>query len=163
MDVLSGVLTGSGFASEVRGPYQAKERSRCGHLAMALRIDAFEPLAEFEARMESYIGQLKSAPLAPGFEAVFYPGEIEARNDTRHRREGLALPEATFADLRRVADAAGIALDVEARPAPGSRLPPHPRPDDPQHGEWVIDEADEESFPASDPSAPAMPHRKKRG
>jgi LDH2 family malate/lactate/ureidoglycolate dehydrogenase len=167
MDVLSGVLTGSGFASEVRGPYQAKERSRCGHLVMALRIDAFEPLAEFEARMESYIGQLKSAPLAPGFDEVLYPGEIEARNDARQRREGLALPEAAFAGLRRIADATGIALEIETRAsetrsAPGSRLPPHPRPDDPQHGEWVIDEADEESFPASDPSAPAMPHRKKR-
>src|SRR5690348_6743712 len=47
MDVLSGVLTGSGFASGVHGPYQAEHRSRCGHLALALCVDAFQPLAEF--------------------------------------------------------------------------------------------------------------------
>jgi hypothetical protein len=47
-----------------------------------------------------------------------------------------------------------------AKKVSGSRLPPHPRPDDPQHGEWLIDEAEDESFPASDPSSITQPHRK---
>jgi LDH2 family malate/lactate/ureidoglycolate dehydrogenase len=111
MDVLSGVLTGSGFAAEVHGPYQAERRSRCGHLAMALNIEAFQPLAEFNARMERYIAELKSVLLAPGAEEIFYPGEIEARNDARHRAEGLELPEATLADLRAVARETGIGFD----------------------------------------------------
>jgi hypothetical protein len=38
--------------------------------------------------------------------------------------------------------------------------PAHPQPGDPKHGEWLIDEASEESFPASDPSSVAQPHRK---
>jgi LDH2 family malate/lactate/ureidoglycolate dehydrogenase len=111
MDVLSGVLTGSGFAAEVHGPYQAERRSRCGHLAMALNIEAFQPLAEFNARMERYIAELKSVPLAPGSEEIFYPGEIEARNDARHRAEGLELPQATLADLHAVARETGIGFD----------------------------------------------------
>lgn len=108
MDVLSGVLTGSGFASQVHGPYQSEHRSRCGHLAMALRIDAFEPQAEFEARMERLVHELKSVPLAPGFDEILYPGEMEARNEARHRREGLAIPAATLADLERIARDAGV-------------------------------------------------------
>ena len=44
-----------------------------------------------------------------------------------------------------------------------SHVTPHPGRDDPQHGEWLIDEADDESFPASDPSAVAQPHPKPRG
>jgi LDH2 family malate/lactate/ureidoglycolate dehydrogenase len=112
MDVLSGVLTGSGFAAEVHGPYQAERRSRCGHLAMALNIAAFQPLAEFNARMERYIAELKSVPLAPGADEIFYPGEIEARNDARHRAEGLELPQATLADLRAVARETGIGFDA---------------------------------------------------
>jgi hypothetical protein len=43
-----------------------------------------------------------------------------------------------------------------------TRLPPHPKPGDPQHVEWLIDEAEDESFPASDPSAIAQPHPKPR-
>jgi hypothetical protein len=42
---------------------------------------------------------------------------------------------------------------------PASRLPPHPARDDPAHEEWRVDEASDESFPASDPSAPAQHHR----
>jgi len=44
----------------------------------------------------------------------------------------------------------------------GTHMPPHPDPADPAHQEWVIDEGDEESFPASDPSAITQPHRKKK-
>jgi len=108
MDVLSGVLTGSGFGSRVRGPYQFEQRSGCGHFAIAMNIAAFEELVEFNARMEQLIAEIKSVPLAEGFDEVFYPGEIEARNDVRNRSDGLRLPEATVADLRRIAVEAGL-------------------------------------------------------
>ena len=39
-----------------------------------------------------------------------------------------------------------------------SGVPRHPRPDDPRHGEWLIDEGNDESFPASDPPAIVQPH-----
>ncbi len=39
MDVLSGVLTGSGYATDVVGPYVPDQRSRCGHLVLALRVE----------------------------------------------------------------------------------------------------------------------------
>lgn len=49
-------------------------------------------------------------------------------------------------------------------PAPkisGTRLPAHPKPADPKHQEWRIDEAGDESFPASDPSSVTQPQPKK--
>ncbi len=103
VDVLSGVLTGSGFLSQVHSPYKTAEKSNCGHLMIAMDIRAFQPLQEFNARMEDYIAELKSVPLAKGFDEVHYPGEIEANNDSRNRREGLLLPDDTLADLRRIA------------------------------------------------------------
>lgn len=45
---------------------------------------------------------------------------------------------------------------------PATRVLSHPKPTDPKHADWVVDEASDESFPASDPSAPAQPHRKPR-
>jgi LDH2 family malate/lactate/ureidoglycolate dehydrogenase len=109
VDLLSGVLTGSGFLSSVHSPYQTAEKSNCGHLIIALRIDVFQPLAQFNARMEDFIAEIKSVPLAEGFDEVFYPGEIEARNDGKNRREGLLLPADTLADLKRIADQTGCA------------------------------------------------------
>jgi hypothetical protein len=41
-----------------------------------------------------------------------------------------------------------------------SQVPPRPQPDDPKHAEWLIDEGEDESFPASDPSSITQPHPK---
>lgn len=103
MDMLSGVLTGSAFGTGVHGPYQTEHKSGAGQFMIALDIARMQPQAEFEARMDRYIAELKSVPLAQGFEEIFYPGEMEARNEQRNRTEGLVLPEDTLADLRKLA------------------------------------------------------------
>jgi hypothetical protein len=43
-------------------------------------------------------------------------------------------------------------------PRPKKR--PEPPAGTPEHQEWLLDEAVEESFPASDPPAPAQPDKK---
>jgi len=55
---------------------------------------------------------VKSVPLAKGYDEVFYPGEMEANNDLKNRRDGLALPADTIADLERIAGETGIPLDI---------------------------------------------------
>ena len=110
MDMLSGVLTGSCFGTEVTGPYQTERRSGAGQLFIALDIAAMQPLAEFGARMDRYIDELKSVPLAQGFDEVFYPGEIEARNDVKHRRDGILLPQDTIVDLKKLSGQTAVPL-----------------------------------------------------
>ena len=104
----SGVLTGSGFLSKVHSPYKTAEKSNCGHLVIAINVAAFLPADEFNARMDDYITELKSVPLAKDVDEVHYPGELEARSDARNRREGLALPADTLADLKRIAGELGL-------------------------------------------------------
>jgi len=107
MDVLAGVLTGSAFGGAVGGPYQADKRSGAGHFYLALDVAAFLPVEEFNARMDRLIAELKSVPLAAGFDEVYFPGELESRAEERHR-DGLALPEQTITDLQRLADETGV-------------------------------------------------------
>ena len=108
IDMLSGVLTGSGFLSGVHSPYKTAEKSNCGHFMLAINIEAFQPLAQFSDRMERFIGEIKSVPPAKGFDEIFYPGEMESRNDVDNRREGLLFPDDTLADLRRIAGETGL-------------------------------------------------------
>jgi LDH2 family malate/lactate/ureidoglycolate dehydrogenase len=108
MDVLSGVLAGAKFLTGVHGPYEPDHKSGCGHLFMALNIAAFRPLSEFEADVERMISELKSVPRAEGIEEVYYPGEIEARNDERNRRNGLTLATETMTDLEKLARQSGL-------------------------------------------------------
>ena len=108
MDMLSGILTGSAFGPGVFGPYQAEKRSGAGHLLIALNVEVFQPRAAFEARMEAMIAGLKGVDRADGCDEIFYPGEIEARNDVANRRDGLMLPADTQADLAKLARELGI-------------------------------------------------------
>jgi LDH2 family malate/lactate/ureidoglycolate dehydrogenase len=68
-----------------------------------MNIEAFQPLAQFNARMEQFADEIKAVPAAKGFDEVFYPGEIEANNNAKNRKEGISFPEDTLADLRRIA------------------------------------------------------------
>jgi LDH2 family malate/lactate/ureidoglycolate dehydrogenase len=114
VDMLSGVLSGSAFLDDVHGPYDPVNRSGAGHLFIAMNVEAFGPRAQFDARMEEYIERLKAVPVAPNYDAVYYPGEIEARNDSKHREQGILLPEDTIADIHRVAREAGVDYSLSA-------------------------------------------------
>lgn len=109
MDVLSGVLGGGRFGPDITGPYVPDGESGAGHLALALDIAAFRPTDAFEADMERLIESLKSAPQAVGHDEIFYPGELEARAEVRHRRGGVKLPDDTLAELDAKAEDLGIA------------------------------------------------------
>ena len=76
--------------------------------AMFLLGCAEMALAEFNSRMEQFIAEIKSVPLAKGYDEVYYPGEIEARNDARNREHGLQFPPDTLADLIRIAKETGL-------------------------------------------------------
>ena len=69
-------------------------------------------LAEFNRRMERLITEVKSVPLAEGFDEVFYPGELEDRASARTEGEGIDLPAGTLADLERLAGQVGEPLEL---------------------------------------------------
>jgi LDH2 family malate/lactate/ureidoglycolate dehydrogenase len=112
VDMLSGVLTGSGFLSGVHSPYKTAEKSNCGHLMVAMNIAAFQTLEQFNTRMETFLNEIKSVPLAQGHTEVFYPGEIEANNDERNRRDGLILAIDTLTSMRKIAEQTGLNAEL---------------------------------------------------
>ncbi|RSM68243.1 lactate dehydrogenase [Actinoplanes sp. ATCC 53533] len=112
MDVLSGVLTGSSYATGVVGPYVADRRSGCGHLVLAMRIDAFADRAHFDRRIEDLIDVTKQVPLARDATEIYYPGEIENRAEERGRRDGAFLPRKTMGDLRGLAASCGVPFSI---------------------------------------------------
>ena len=108
VDILSGVLSGSRFLDGVHGPYDPVNPSGAGHFMVALNVEAFQPLDDFNTRMDEYIRSLKDVPVAEGHSQVFFPGEMENLADAENRAKGLLLPEDTLTDLARVAKEAGV-------------------------------------------------------
>jgi LDH2 family malate/lactate/ureidoglycolate dehydrogenase len=71
-------------------------------------VDAFQPLAEFEQRIDAYITSLKDVPLAQGHSQIYYPGEMENLADAQNRKQGLLLPRDTLTSLVEVAKESGL-------------------------------------------------------
>jgi LDH2 family malate/lactate/ureidoglycolate dehydrogenase len=112
MDVLSGVLTGSSFATGVSGPQQAERRSGSGHLVLAIDVAAVADPGSFGERMEALIAEMKAVPLAEGSEEIFFPGELEDRSRDRTEREGIELPDKTVDALQQLAAETGVPLET---------------------------------------------------
>jgi LDH2 family malate/lactate/ureidoglycolate dehydrogenase len=116
MDVLSGALTGSAVGTGVHGPYEPEGRSGAGHLFLALDPAAFGDPAGYEARVRQLVDEVRSVPLAQGFDEVFTPGEVEDRAEAAHRAAGgVVLARDALAELRVLGEQAGVPFPAGAR------------------------------------------------
>ena len=112
MDIMSGVLTGSSYATNIAGPYVPDRRSGCGHLVIAIRVDALREPQEFAHDLTDLINTTTSVPLAPGHHAIYYPGEIEDQNLRTAHKDGISMPHRTIEDLRALAAACAVDAEV---------------------------------------------------
>jgi LDH2 family malate/lactate/ureidoglycolate dehydrogenase len=102
MGILSSMLSGAAYGSELGDIVNGPQAGRDGHFVMALRISAFAEIEHFKARVDQAIAQLHASKLAPGFRKVYAPGEIEALNRVNYRRYGIPLNGVTLENLAQV-------------------------------------------------------------
>ena len=123
IDILCGVLTGSGFALHLNTLENLEVEQNLGHIFGAVRADLFVPAGEFAARMDEILQMLKASPAAAGSERVFAPGEIERQNEARNRALGVPLVESIVEQLTELGKSLSLAFPkaigatlTEARP-----------------------------------------------
>jgi len=110
MGILSSMLSGAAYGTELGNMEDGPKAGQDGHFFAAIRVDAFEDVARFKARVDAAIRELHAVRLAPGVDRVYAPGELELATEQAYRRDGIPLNDVTLADLRRVA--ADLALDA---------------------------------------------------
>ena len=97
VDVLAGVLTNGGVATEVLSMYQQWERPQnVGHMFIVLNPTFFMPIDVFFQRMDALMDLIKTASSIDVSHPVRYPGEIEAAAWDQRRRDGIPFDEATW-------------------------------------------------------------------
>jgi len=105
VDVLTGVIGGTSFLrSLVPEEHPEWRRTASTHSFIAIDIESFMPVSAFRGRMAAYVAELKSKPLAPGYDEILLPGERAARCIEDCRRHGVPLQDdvvARLADLSR--------------------------------------------------------------
>ncbi len=105
VDILCGVLSGSGYCALFRPGWAESETS---HFFAALRIDAVRPAGDFEAMMEAMIRDLRATPKAAGQTRVLVHGEPEYEAEEAQRRNGVALQPKVTQELREMALRYGV-------------------------------------------------------
>ena len=102
-EVFCGILTGLGFGVEPTG------RHNDGCFLIAIKVEAFRPLATFRKEVADFARYLKDTPPAKGSSGVLYPGEVEHIAARKRSAEGIDIEEATWKKLGALAAEAGIA------------------------------------------------------
>jgi len=114
VDVLSGVLPGAGYATNIypKTPEGKPLPANVGHFFGALRVDAFRPLEEFKATMDDIIRRLKNAPKAEGHDRIYIHGEKEFEMAEQRRVHGIPLHPKVVGDLKKIAEETGVEYDL---------------------------------------------------
>jgi len=115
MDILSGVLSGSSFGTNVVGPYVSDRPSGCGHLVIALKVDTILGDEVFAARVDELIDSTKAVSKAEGFSEIFYPGEMEQRAAVSAEEQGVALAAKTIRELQELAASCDVDFELVPR------------------------------------------------
>jgi uncharacterized oxidoreductase len=100
-ELLGGSLTGCGAT-------EPKDVMMNGMLSFYIDPKVVDPTNFLAPDMARYLGYVKSSrPVTPGGE-VLVPGEVEVRNRAQRSKEGIPLPESTWAALVAIAREVGV-------------------------------------------------------
>lgn len=103
VDLLAGMMTGSGFAGEVKNLDHPTDISRYGHFIIAINPESFLEGKEYRERLNYFIGKLRMC----GEEGkILYPGE-KSYSQAKKNSEFVEINESLIDDLNRLAENAG--------------------------------------------------------
>lgn len=110
VDMLSGVLSGASYGIHLREAENADHLGgpNVGHFFMAIDLRALGNPEELKARAASALRELRAAPLAPGFEQIFMPGDIEAKKYVYNTEHGILIGAGAWKELCEEFEALGI-------------------------------------------------------
>ena len=102
LDILSGALSPAG-CSMAQSPVTGNAL-----FVQAIRVDAFQPLADFKAEVGRFIDYVKSAKPAPGFDEVLVPGERSWHTRQAREKSGIPVEDATWKNICETAEKVGV-------------------------------------------------------
>ena len=106
VDLFSGVLSGGGFGPFVPPfvdflePKITPHGTGIGHFFGAWRVDAFRPLEEYKAAMDTWIDEFKNAARVDENQPIIIPGEPEYDSADKRAKDGIPLVDNVYENLK---------------------------------------------------------------
>jgi hydroxycarboxylate dehydrogenase B len=104
VETLGGLLSGTGAA--MLGTPAAN-----GIFFLALSPECFRPREEFLADVRKLVDALHNTPTREGFEQVLIPGDLEARAEEKHQRDGIELDDVTWQTIVDAGKSVGVTYE----------------------------------------------------
>jgi LDH2 family malate/lactate/ureidoglycolate dehydrogenase len=101
-DILSGMLSGSTYAPNLKSFHQPEGQTGVGASLIAAHIPHFMDLVEFGRKMSEYRRSIKALKKANAVEEIMMPGELESRKETDSYKNGIYLDDNAVAAIQRL-------------------------------------------------------------
>lgn len=98
VEIFCSLLAGMPWGPHINRMYAEMDSPRqLAHFIMAIDVSRFLPLARFKENLGMMLEELTALEPAPGFDRVYYPGQIEGLHRAQRRQQGIPI-EAGLAD-----------------------------------------------------------------
>jgi LDH2 family malate/lactate/ureidoglycolate dehydrogenase len=110
IDLLCGVMTGSNYGAHFPGflADNMTEPTDVGSIFAAINVESFMDLAEFKARMDKALTEVKTSEKAEGTKRIYIPGEIEFEMKAERLKNGIPMPDAVIKDFVALGQELGV-------------------------------------------------------
>ena len=107
--LLAGTLNGAAMGKDVVDfNHDDTTTTNTGQAVMAIDVSAFGDVAQFKARVDQLVRDLRASERMPGVERVWLPGEQSHERRAAYTRDGIPLPPALHKQLDDFARETGI-------------------------------------------------------
>jgi LDH2 family malate/lactate/ureidoglycolate dehydrogenase len=113
MGVLSSLLSGAAFGTELGNMVEGARAGCDGQFLMAVNVAAFQDIERFRERVDGIVRQIRGSATAPGFTRCYAPGELEHETERRYREGGIPLSAETLAGLAASERVLGLAATLQ--------------------------------------------------
>jgi LDH2 family malate/lactate/ureidoglycolate dehydrogenase len=111
LEVLNGLLTGSGVADAIGDLYgDPALPQNLGHLVIVIDVTAFVERDDFERSVDTFVRLIRSSRVASGHEALLLPGDRERLEEELAAERGVLVSAETLDELRRLGREVGVQI-----------------------------------------------------
>ncbi len=114
VEILSGVLSGSGLGTAVGSPLSTGgPPANVGHFFIAIDIESFRPFSDFVKDLEALLEQIVLSAKVAGESRIYVHGEKEYEQTLEYRRAGIPILAPVVEELRTRGRTIDVPFDIE--------------------------------------------------
>jgi ureidoglycolate dehydrogenase (NAD+) len=114
IDIFCSILSGMPWGPHINAMYGELDAPRqLGHFVLALDVRRWMPLDTFKGRLGEMLAEFSALPPAEGFDAVYYPGQIEGMRRQQRWAEGIPIEPGLRAELEALGAKFGVPFPKE--------------------------------------------------